>query len=211
MESDNKALRGLAIIRANLWPYIVINILYYGLVLCGMTVEALYPAARDRLLASHQVPVHANSVLDAAAKVYQSKNIPLAALVTFLVNSIIGAFASITLPSALIPFSGFVVGLCRPAVWGIWFSSTRSQVTMLPRLLVLLIEGQAYILAIFGSYLWGRWVIHPTKSGFGTRTAGYRAGLRTNMQLYSLILATLAVSAIYEAVEVIGAMPPTSH
>ena len=82
---------------------------------------------------------------------------------------------------------------------------------MLPRLLVLLIEGQAYILAIFGSYLWGRWVIHPTKCGFGTRKAGYRAGLRTNMQLYSLILATLAVSAIYEAVELIGAMPPTSH
>ncbi len=82
---------------------------------------------------------------------------------------------------------------------------------MLPRLLILLIEGQGYVLAIFGSYLWGRWVVHPGKAGFATRKAGYLAGFRANMQLYSPILATLAVSAVYEAIEVIGAMPPIRH
>jgi hypothetical protein len=82
---------------------------------------------------------------------------------------------------------------------------------MLPRLFILLIEGQAYVLAIFGSYLWGRWVVHPSKAGFATSKAGYVAGLRANMQLYSLILATLAVSAVHEAVEVIGATPLIQH
>src|ERR1035437_1821978 len=209
MESDIKASGGLAVIRANRRPYIVINILYYGLVLCGMTVAALYPAVQHRLLVSPQVQVHANSVLGQVAKVYESRNVPLAALVTFLVNSVIGAFATITLPSALIPFSGFVVGLCRPATWGLLFWPTTrqtTQVAMLPRLFILLIEGQAYVLAIFGCYLWGRWVVHPSRAGFATCKPGYVAGLRANLQLYSLILAILAVSAVYEAVEVIGAM-----
>ena len=101
-----------------------------------------------------------------------------------------------------------------PVMWGLLFSPTTRQTThvaMLPRLFILLIEGQAYVLAIFGSYLWGRWVVHPSKAGFATSKAGYVAGLRANMQLYSLILATLAVSAVHEAVEVIGATPLIQH
>jgi hypothetical protein len=53
--------------------------------------------------------------------------------------------------------------------------------------------------------------VHPSKAGFATSKAGYVAGLRAYMQLYSLILATLAVSAVHEAVEVIGATPLIQH
>jgi hypothetical protein len=196
----------IGIIGANRRPYIVINIVYYGLVLCAMIVAALYPALQHTLLASLQAQFQTNSLLAKVAKVYTSGNIPLAALVTFLVNSVLGAFASITLPSALIPFSGFLVGSYRPVIWGLLLSPTshKLQLAMLPHSLTLLLEGQGYILAMFGSYLWGKWFLQPDKAGFATRKEGYLAGLRANVQLYSLILAVLAVAAVYEAIEVIA-------
>jgi hypothetical protein len=41
-------------------------------------------------------------------------------------------------------------------------------------------SNASYVFAIFGSYLWGRWVVHPSKAGFATRKVGYLAGLRAN-------------------------------
>jgi hypothetical protein len=198
----------IAIVRANGRPYVVINIVYYGLVLWGMIVAALFPPLQHRLLAGLHAQAQGKTLLALGAKVYASGNVSLAALATFLVNSVAGAFASITLPSALIPFSGFVVGFCRPVIWGLTLSPTspKLQLALLPHSLTLLIEGQAYVVAILGSYLWGKWVARPGSSGFATWKHGYAAGLRANVQLYGLILALLAAAAIYEAAEVIALM-----
>jgi hypothetical protein len=128
--------------------------------------------------------------------------------VTFLVNAVIGAFACITLPSSLIPFSGFVVGCYRAALWGLSLSPTnpRMLLVMIPHSLTLLLEGEAYVVAMFGCYLWGKWLIRPAAAGFPNSREAYCAGLRANLQLYRLILVVLAVAAVYEAIEVIGMM-----
>jgi len=57
---------------------------------------------------------------------------------------------------------------------------------------------------MFGSYLWGKWLIRPASAGFRSGRDAYRAGLRANLQLYRLILILLVAAALYEAIEVIG-------
>jgi len=198
----------IAIISANRGPYIVVNMAYYGLVLCGMMVAAVYPPVQQKLLATLDGQLKTSALLAPVARAYASGNVPLAAMLTFIINSAVGAFACITLPAALIPFSGFAVGFYRAAMWGLTLSPTSPKMlfAMLPHSVTLLLEGQGYVLPIFGCYLWGKWVVSPAKSGFATRREGYVAGLRVNVQLYSLILTVLAVSAVYEAVEVIAMM-----
>jgi hypothetical protein len=119
---------------------------------------------------------------------------------------VFGAFACVTLPSSLIPFSGFVIGSYRAAIWGLCLSPTspRMLLAMIPHSLTLLLEGEAYVVAMFGCYLWGKWLIRPASAGFPNSREAYRAGLRANLQLYRLILLLLPVAAVYEAIEVIG-------
>jgi hypothetical protein len=199
--------KAMGVIRANRRSYIAMNAIYYGLVVFGMIVAAVDQSLQQRLLdqlgAAFKI-----GLLRVVSDAYRSGNVPLAALVTFLVNSLLGAFAFLTLPSAAIPFAGCLAGCYRAVLWGLTMSPTNPKMllVMLPHSVVLLLEGQGYVLAAFGAWLWGKWFLRPGRSGFASRGAGYRAGLRANLDLYRLILPVLAVSAVYEAVEVIGAM-----
>jgi hypothetical protein len=194
-----------ALIRENGRAYFVLNLVYFGLVLLGFVVSALDPAIQKALQAAMRADFE-HGLLARVADLYRSGNVPMAALVTFAVNAVIGAFAVITLPSFLIPFAGFVAGCYRAAVWGLTLSPTdpRMLLAMIPHSLTILLEGEAYVVAMFGCYLWGKWLIQPASAGFPGFREAYRAGLRANLQLYRLILLLLAVSAVYEAIEVIG-------
>jgi hypothetical protein len=197
----------IGVIRANRRPYIAFNALYYGLVLCGMIVAGIWPGLQEHLMANVRDAFQAG-LFQAVSAAYRSGNVPLAALLTFVVNSALGAFAVITLPSAVIPFAGCLTGFVRATVWGLTLSPTSPKLllVMLPHSVVLLLEGQGYVLAAFGGYLWGKWLVRPESAGLATHGDGYRAGLRANLALYRLILPVLAVAAVYEAVEVIGMM-----
>jgi len=190
--------RAIGLIRAHRRAYLAINAGYYGLVLGGMIVTALAPALQQRLLLHMRDAFH-SGMLARVTEAYQSGNVARAALLTFLVNSALGAFAVITLPSALIPFAGCFTAAVRAVLWGVMLSPTSPTLllVMLPHSLVLLLEGQGYVLAAFGAWLWARSYIDPAGGGYG-------AGLRACLRIYCLVLPVLAVAAVYEAVEVIG-------
>jgi hypothetical protein len=200
-----------ALIRENRGAYLALNLLFFGLVFLGFIVAALDPPVQKALQAALRADLD-HGRLAPVADLYRSGNIPLAVLVTFLVNAVIGAFAGITLPSSLIPFSGFVVGCYRAAIWGLSLARTdpRMLLAMIPHSLTLVLEGEAYVVAMFGCYLWGKWLIRPAGAGFPNAREARRAGLRANLQLYRLILLLLAVAAVYEAIEVIGMMAMAS-
>jgi hypothetical protein len=196
-----------ALIRENGGAYFGLNCLFFGLVFLGFMVSALDPPIQKALQAAVRAGLN-HGILGRVADLYRSGNVPLAALATFLVNAVHGAFVCVTLPSCLIPFSGIVVGCVRAALWGLLLSPTNPKLllVMIPHSVTLLLEGEAYVVAMFGCYLWGKWLIRPTSAVFSNSGEGYRAGLRANLQLYRLILILLAVAAVYESIEVIGIM-----
>jgi serine/threonine protein kinase len=194
--------QAVALIKSNWRSYMAVNILFYGVVICGMMVAAFHPEIQERLLVS--LRAGAKHSLPWVTDAYQSENIPAAIFLTFAVNSFVGAGLMITLPSLLIPFAGFIVVFLRAGVWGLSMSPTTNYwQIMIPHSLTLFLEGQAYILAAFGSYLLGRWFLFPRTAGFESHKQGYWAGLKANFSLYPLILTILAISAVYEVSEVI--------
>jgi hypothetical protein len=73
--------------------------------------------------------------------------------------------------------------------------------------MVLVLEGQGYVLAMLAAYDQGRAWLKPATAGAGSRRAGYTAGLRRTLSLYLLVVLTLAVAGLVEAVAAIAVIP----
>ena len=194
------------IVRAHRRAYISLNVTYYGLVALAMMYVALFnPGVQERLLSDVQTSL-TEGPLATVGGVYLGGNVIAAAALTFLVNLLVGAVLSITLPSLIVPFAGIGLGAYRAVLWGLLLAPTTSQLAlvMIPHSLTLILEGQAYILAILASYAHGLAFLRPQSVGVAGHRQGYLEGAKRTARLYVLVAIVLAVAAVYEAVEVIA-------
>ncbi len=202
-------------IKRNYRSYITINILYYGIMLLAMLVPVAFPSVQEELNKTIAQSFN-QGMMSSVAGAYSSGNVFAAALVTFLVNLLLGTLVVITVPSTFIPFFGIFMGLFRATLWGLLFSPAHSQIgwALLPHSITILIEGQGYIIAMFAAYLLWRSCLLPKTAGIQTQGVGayiegYIAGLRQTGLLYILVSLVLLVAAVYEAIEVIAMMAIT--
>lgn len=194
----------VSLLRRHTRAYLLLNVAFYGLVVLGTMFAFANPEAQASLTRAI-LEGFGSPPLSFAKDAYLSKNVPAAALVTFLVNSIFGSFLTITVPSLLIPIAGVVVGLYRALVWGIALAPTSPDLAraMVPHSLTLLLEGQGYVLAMFAAHLLWVSAFGGFRKGAKGFLSGYLAGLRTTLTTYRLVALLLAVAALYEAFEVI--------
>ena len=103
-----------------------VHLVYFGLVIAGSLLIFNVPEVQVVLLGKvREALATKNNPLGIAGEVYRSGNIPLAAVVTFGVNFLLGSLAVITLPSIVLPGSGVIVAVVR-ALRGAWFWRRRS-------------------------------------------------------------------------------------
>ncbi|HLO29056.1 MAG TPA: hypothetical protein VK249_07980 [Anaerolineales bacterium] len=192
------------LIRQNRKPYIVLNALYYLLVVVCMIYIA-FNQPLQQLLLEQVGMVFTTGPLSFVGQSYINAKIFTAISSTFLVNLLIGSFGSITLPSLLIPFSGLLVGIYRAVMWGLLLSPAHPdlRLVMIPHSLTLLVEGQAYILTMLAAYLQGRAFLWPKSVGVETHLKGYWEGLKQTGKIYVLVVLTLAIAAVYEVIEAV--------
>lgn len=189
-------------IRAHRRAYLGINLFYYALIVVGMMYAAFDPAVQQTLL--QQVgTAFTQGPLQAVTDAYVNTQIVQATALTFVVNLLVGCFATITLPSLVIPFSGFLMGAYRALLWGLIYSPTTPQMQfiLIPHSLTLLLEGQAYVLALFAAYVQGRAFLSPRSVGRTSHREGYWIGVKLTAQLYVLIVVVLLIAAVYEVLE----------
>ena len=200
--------QALKVIREFRREYIVLNFVYYGLVVCGM-IYILFDRSLQQSLSEAALQAFTEGPLSAVGSAYGGGKALLAMVLTFTVNLILGAFMVITLPSLLIPFSGLLMGALRAVLWGLVLSPTTPELArgMIPHSLTLVIEGQGYILAMLAVYIHGKGFLWPRTVGAATRGQGYRTGVNRSAQVYLLVILVLAVAAVYEALEVIFIVP----
>jgi hypothetical protein len=192
------------LVQENRRAYIVINVLYYGLVVICMVYVAFNQELQKSLL-NEIGAAFMTGPLAFVGQAYVNAQVFIAVLATFFVNLLIGSFASVTLPSLIIPFSGILVGVYRAILWGLLLSPANPdlRLVMIPHSITLIIEGQAYILTMLAAYIQGRAFLWPKSVNLESRAKGYLEGLKRTGKLYSLIILTLAVAAIYEVIEVV--------
>lgn len=193
------------IVREHRRPYILLNGAYYGLVVLGMLYVALInPALQEQLLTEVEAALN-EGPLATVGGAYLGGNVLAAAVLTFVVNLLAGSLLYITLPSLILPFAGLLLGAYRAVLWGFLLAPTSTELAlvMIPHSLVLILEGQGYILAMLAVYVHGESFLRPRSVGLTSHVRGYVAGLRLSARLYLLVVIVLAVAAIYEALEVI--------
>jgi hypothetical protein len=193
-----------SLVKENRKAYIVINAVYYGLVILGMIYVAFNQPLQEMLLKSVGQAFMTGPLAAVGTAYGDAKVFPAIAL-TFVVNLLLGSFIEITLPSLVIPFSGFFMGVLRAILWGLILSPAAPslRLVMIPHSLTLLLEGQGYILALFGVYIQARAFLWPKTAGVEGHWKGYLEGLKRTGKIYILVTLVLAVSAIYEVLEVV--------
>jgi hypothetical protein len=192
---------------------VILNLAYHGLVACAMVYTAFDRSLQQALMdtvggALAEGPLA--SVLDA----YTSERVLLAIGLTFGINLAVGSFVSITLPSLVIPFSGVLIAALRAVLWGVLFSpqlvteiGAGEVVTGVLLVILLLLEGQGYVLALFGAYRRARAFLRPRSVGATGPLQGYWHGLKEQVPIYLLVALVLLVAAVYEVLLVVVAMP----
>jgi hypothetical protein len=192
------------VVLENRRAYVAINVVYYGLVLAGMAVSFAYPSIQAELMKAVGEAFSPTGGLGPVTTAYASGDILSAIPLTFGVNLILGTFLAITVPSLVVPFSGLLVGAYRAILWGLLLAPQGGlALAMIPHSLTLVLEGQAYILALLGTYTVGKGLFRPTAYGARSHLRGYLAGIKRCAWLYVLVILVLAVAAVYEALEVI--------
>lgn len=194
----------LALVRQSRRPYIALNLVYYGLVVGGMIFVVFRPSVQQFLLEAVR-GAFMEGPLSVVGGAYAGGQVLVAIMLTFIVNLVLGSILCITLPSLLMPFSGIVIGGLRAVLWGLLLSPGMPELrtAMIPHSVTLVLEGQAYILAMLGAYIHGRAFLWPDTVGVAGRRQAYLGGLRRTLRLYVLVAIMLAVAAVYEAIEVI--------
>ena len=183
---------------------VVLGLVNLALFLAGVLLTVLVPELRPggigQLHGEPDTPGLGTLVADA----YRSENVIWAAAVTFVVNLVLASMLQTTLPSLIVPFVGVVITAVRIFSWGILFTPAgQDDATFLFHYVTLLIEGAAYVLVAFASWVQARRFLQPRRFGLPNHRAGYVAGLRATGRLYVWVVVLLLIGAIYEAFSVI--------
>jgi hypothetical protein len=203
--------RALAVVTRNLRPFLLVNLVYFGLVGAGMAYGAWHPEVHDQLMSVTRQG--AKDVLPSVVDAYAEGRFVSAVGWTLGINLLLGSFLYITMPSLLVPFGGLVTGSIRAVVWGLIFTPNVEDINAARLIkgvligLLIFLEGEGYVLAMLGSYLHGKSVLLPASVGASSRWKGYQSGALAAVSVYPLVTAVLAVAAVYEVTTVILVMP----
>jgi hypothetical protein len=143
--------------------------------------------------------------LGAVGEAYVTGQALRAVVLTFVVNLLVGTFITITLPSLIVPFSGWLIALYRALLWGFLFSPAPGSWFVAQELLsgvlivvLLLLEGEAYVLGALAAWIQGRTLVSYKRQGYKNLGRAYLAGLKQTALMYILIIIVLIIAAIYE-------------
>jgi hypothetical protein len=181
-----------------------VHVIYFGLVIFGSWLIAGVPEMQTVLMSKvREALATRTNPLGVAGEAYLSGNVPLAAVVTFLINFVLGSLAMITLPSSILPGCGALLATIRAFAWGLILAplSRAIALAMLPHSLTMLLEGEGYILATIFSILIPIYIVRRRLGRNVFTRFGHALMLGLKSQFW--IALVLAIAAIYEATEVI--------
>jgi hypothetical protein len=191
--------------------FLLINVAYFGIVCGGMVYGSWDRENRDAYMAESKR--QAAEFLPAVLGSDPSEHFVRTVALMFLVNLFGGSLLYITIPSLLVPFSGLLLGGVRAFVWGLVFTPDLTALNGASLAygaligLLLILEGEGYVLAMLGAYIQGKAFVFPQCAGATTRLQGYKLGGAWCLQIYALVAGVLAIAAMYEGVLVFFLKP----
>jgi hypothetical protein len=200
-EPTRRAVRWLlAPLFGHIRAVVLLNLLYFGTCVLAAIYGLTNPVVQSELWKVAREAFSPTGNLGGLVQAYTSGDLLGAVLLTFLVNLELGSAVVLTLPSAIVPFAGILLGLYRAALWGLLFAPTEASglgSTLWLHMPTILLEGEAYIVAMLGVWLWWR----PVFGRSGSRWTAWRRGAFLQVRVYAVVATLLALAAAYEAIE----------
>ena len=179
----NAIREALSLIKNDRKTFNLINIGYFATVIIGMLIIRSNPELQKQLV-TLVGDAFSTGPMQYLTGAYSNGEIIKAIGLTFFINLVLGTFIALTLPSLIIPFSGFMIGAYRALVWGFLFSPDMTGLD-LPKIimgigigLLLIFEGEAYVLGLFAAFLQSRAWVKPASVGAENHRQGYLTGIR---------------------------------
>jgi len=195
-----------SIFKKDIRLFAVVNVIYFGMVVAGAVVALAMPDLQMSLITAAGQTFGSGSPLGGVGEAYLSGNIAVAALYTLITNFFLGTLAAITIPSLLLPFWALLMGAYRALLWGIMLVIPVQGIlplsTLMPHYLTIILEGEAYVVAIFACTRGLFALLKPKNFGTDSRLRAYWKSIKDNGKLLLIVIALLAVAAAYEAWEV---------
>ena len=122
----------------------------------------------------------------------------------YMVSSFgLNTLGMITIPSIILPLWAPVIGSARFFIWGVTYVSPLEGVltmqNLLPQYVAMLIEGEAYIIAIFACIRQLITAIDNMGAGMKWMLREYAYAVLENLKLIIVVFILLAIASLYQA------------
>jgi hypothetical protein len=194
--------RSLTLIRDHWRAYLAAHITYYASLVVGIIIVILNRDIQLEVWEGVEQSLGEGGALSTVGEAYITQQALRAFILTFVINLVLGTFVTITLPSLIVPCSGWLIAFYRAVLWGIIFAPIQGMDLASGLLLVILLvlEGEGYILGMVGVWLHGRAVFFHRRLGYGGLGRGYLAGVKQMALMYVPTILVLLVAAVYEVI-----------
>lgn len=186
--------------------FLLVNAVYFGMIALGALLALAVPGLQLSMISASGQTFATGGVYESVGQAYTSGNIPIAAVFTFLVNFFPGTLLMLVLPSLILPVWALLFGAFRALLWGIMLVVPVPGVLPLSVLashyLTLVLEGEAYIVAMFACTRGMVALLKPKSFGTDSRVQAYKRSVVDTGKLLLVVALILAVAATYEAIEV---------
>jgi hypothetical protein len=185
--------------------FLAANLIFYGPVAVGVIVAILRPEVQEAVIEFFRRAL-STGTLSPVTEAASAGDVLRTSLLIFLYNFLVATILTSTLPSVVFPpwtslifaLRGLLVGIAVAAPGG-----GATAVDMASRYIVLLLEGEAYVVAIFASLRQIEALVLPVRLGERSRLKAYARALLDTLALTGIVGAMLAFSALVEAALVI--------
>jgi hypothetical protein len=194
----------LDVLRRARRPYLILRLFYYALIV-WMMVYIVFDRTIQETLSQLVLDTLGTGPLAPVLDAFDAGQMLLAVVLIFAINLVGATFLAITLPSLIIPFSGLLLFALRAVLWGILFApeldgalDTQAVLAGLGVMVLVVLEGEGYILGALGAFIQGRALFKPSSVGASRPLQGYWYGIKEQFKLYLLIIPVLLIAAVYE-------------
>ncbi|OPY28613.1 MAG: hypothetical protein A4E28_01413 [Methanocella sp. PtaU1.Bin125] len=182
-----------------------VNVYYFGILLLGGLVALLRPDIQGYWLDVLAMGLKTGTLAPVGTAIEAGQVLNLA-LQIFRTNLINGTLVYITIPGLAFPPWAPIIGGWRALLWGMAFVVPYGNLTfgkLVFHYLTMLIEGEAYIIAIFACLRQIEALLWPSRFGESSRVTAYVRAIIDNFKLLIVVALILAVGAVYEALELL--------
>jgi len=173
-----------------------LNALFFCVLIIGAAIALISPG-----LQLSMINLIGADTIASSAGISDNSNTLNAAVLTFY--SSFQYLLMITVPSIVLPIWGPILGAAKFCLWGITYvAPLRGGMTLgklLPQYLLMIILGEAYIIAIFACTRQLKVLIASSGLEFRLILALYLKSVAENMKLLLIVIILLAAASLYQA------------